>query len=105
MIVDPKFLVYHDLVGIYAYARPKSKSKVISFSPIGIVVDETRDMIITEKNNEIKKYIKKNYIFRFKISQFMNDELEYHLEVNGNKIIGLPVNRLRSLKKKRWLKL
>jgi RNase P/RNase MRP subunit p29 len=105
MIIDPKFLIYHDLIGIYAYARLKSKSKVNNFSPIGIVVDETRDMIITEKNNKIKKYIKKDYIFRFKISQFMNDELEYHLEVHGNKIIGLPVNRLRSLKKKRWLKL
>jgi RNase P/RNase MRP subunit p29 len=105
MTVDPKFLIYHDLIGIYAYARLKSKSKVSNFSPIGIVVDETRDMIITEKNDKIKKYIKKDYIFRFKISQFMNDELEYYLEVNGNKIIGLPVNRLRSLKKKRWLKL
>lgn len=104
-MIDPRFLIYHDLIGIHAFAKSTSRSGDNNFSPIGIVVDETRDMIITEKDNKIKKFIKKDYIFRFEISQFMDDEVEYHLEVQGNKIIGLPVNRLRSLKKKRWLKI
>jgi RNase P/RNase MRP subunit p29 len=104
-MINPRFQIYHDLIGIYAFVKPTSNSKDNGFSPIGIVVDETRDMIITEKNDKIKKYIKKDYIFRFEISQFMNEEEDYYLEVQGNKIIGLPVNRLRSLKKKRWLKI
>jgi RNase P/RNase MRP subunit p29 len=105
MMSDPRFLIYHDLIGLKTFIKPKSKLKNKKFLHIGIVIDETRDMIITEKNNKIKKYIKKDYIFRFEISQFMDDEVKYHLEVEGNKIVGLPVNRLRSLKKKRWLKI
>ncbi len=104
-MIDPRLLIYHDLIGIHAFVKSTSRSRDNNFSPIGIVVDETRDMIITEKENKIKKYIKKDYIFRFEISHFMNEEVEYHLEVQGSKIIGLPVNRLRSLKKKRWLKI
>lgn len=105
MMNDPRFLIYHDLIGINTFAKPKSRLKDKNFLQIGIVIDETRDMIITEKNNKIKKYIKKDYIFRFEISQFMDDEVKYYLEVEGNRIVGLPVNRLRSLKKKRWLKI
>ncbi|MFX0022922.1 MAG: ribonuclease P protein subunit [Candidatus Hermodarchaeota archaeon] len=105
MMIDPKFLIYHDLIGFYALAKPKSKSDVNKFSCIGIIIDETRDMLITELNNKLKKYIKKDYIFRFELPQTKDDEVEHYLEVEGNKIIGLPVNRLRSLKKKRWLKI
>jgi len=67
------------------------------------VIDETRDMLITEIDKKIKKYIKKDHIFRFKLPNYMSGEEDYYLEVQGNKIVGLPVNRLRSLKKKRWL--
>jgi len=52
-------------------------------------------MLITKKKKEIKKYIKKDYIFRFTLDDGM-------LEVNGTKIVGIPENRLRSLKKKKW---
>jgi len=103
-MINPKFLIYHDLIGIFAYAKPKSKSNEKKFSPIGVVIDETRDMLITEKNNKVKKYIKKDYIFRFNIPNYMNEGEDYYLEVQGNRIVGLPVNRLRSLKKKRWFK-
>ncbi|MFX1327416.1 MAG: ribonuclease P protein subunit [Promethearchaeota archaeon] len=104
MMIDPKYLIYHDLIGINTLAKPISKSIDTKFSNIGIVIDETRNMLITEKDNKIKKYIKKNYIFRFKIPNYKGNEEDYYLEVNGTRIIGLPINRLRSLKKKRWLK-
>ncbi|MFX1418974.1 MAG: ribonuclease P protein subunit [Promethearchaeota archaeon] len=103
-MINPKFLIYHDLIGIFAYARPISKSNNENFTPIGIVIDETKNMLITENNTKVKKYIKKDYILRFTIPNYMNDGEDYYLEVQGNKIVGLPVNRLRSLKKKRWLK-
>jgi RNase P/RNase MRP subunit p29 len=103
-MIDPKYLIYHDLIGIHAYIKPKSKGTIGKFLYVGNVIDETRDMLITENNNIIKKYIKKNYVFRFKITDFKNKEESKCLEVQGNKIVGLPVNRLRSLKKKRWFK-
>ena len=102
-MINPKFLIYHDLIGIFAYAKTKSKSNEKNFSPIGVVIDETRNMLITEKDTEVKKYIKKDYIFRFKIPNHMNEGEDHYLEVQGNTIVGLPVNRLRSLKKKRRL--
>jgi RNase P/RNase MRP subunit p29 len=103
-MIDPKYLVYHDLIGIQAYSKLKSKKVSKNFSDIGLVVDETRNLLITEQKGKIKKFIKKDYIFRFKL-QTSEGEEEHFLEVNGNKIIGLPVNRLRSLKKKRWFKI
>ncbi len=103
-MIDPRFLIYHDLIGIQAYSKLKSKKFSKKFSDIGFVVDETRNILITEQNEKIKKYIKKDYIFRFKL-QTSEGEEEHFLEVNGNKIIGLPLNRLRSLKKKRWYKI
>ncbi len=103
-MIDPKYLIYHDLIGFSAYIKPKSKLKDRVFLDIGVVINDTKNMLITEKNNKIKKYIKKDNIFRFKIPNYKSEEEEYYLEVQGNKIVGSPINRLRSLKKKRWLK-
>ena len=103
-MINPKYLIYHDLIGIHAYAKLKSKRNIVKFSYIGVVIDDTRNMLITEKENKVKKYIKKDYVFRFKITDLKNIDEELCLEVHGNKIVGLPVNRLRSLKKRRWFK-
>ena len=101
MNVNPKYLIYHDLIGLYAYAKLISKpKKKMNFSDIGMVIDESKNMLITEKNNTIKKYIKKDYIFRFQLSNENNNMLE----VLGTKIVGRPENRLRNLRKKRWRK-
>ena len=100
MKTNAKYLIYHDLIGFHAYSKLISKPKEKNFSDIGVVIDESKNMLITEKNNIIKKYIKKNYIFRFKFSN-ENDNI---LEVLGAKIVGRPENRLRNLRKKRWRK-
>ena len=104
MMLNPNLIIYHDLIGIYAFIKSKQRLNDNKFSSIGVVIDETRDMLITEKNNKIKNYIKKDNIFRFKIPNSEKNEIEYYVEVSGDVIIGLPINRLRSLKKKRWLK-
>jgi len=96
-MIDPKYLIYHDLIGLEVYAKKKSGSHDSEYLNIGMVIDDTQNMLVTEKNEKIKQYIKKNYLFRFKI-------YEDFLEVNGLKIVGLPENRLRSLKKKKWLR-
>ncbi|MFX0056757.1 MAG: ribonuclease P protein subunit [Candidatus Hodarchaeota archaeon] len=96
-MISPKYLIYHDLIGFQVYAKIKSKTKNLEFKDIGIVIDDTQNMLITKKKERIRNYIKKNYIFRFDLGRDM-------LEVNGLKIVGLPENRLRSLKKKKWLR-
>ncbi|MFW9939894.1 MAG: ribonuclease P protein subunit [Candidatus Thorarchaeota archaeon] len=103
-MINPKYLIYHDLIGIKVYAKLKSKKNNTEFSDIGIVIDETRNMLITEKENRIKKYIKKDYVLRFELPNYTNDGEDCIVEVQGSEIVGLPVNRLRSLKKKRWFK-
>ena len=103
-MINPKYLIYHDLIGINAYTKPISKFENKNFSNIGLIINETKNMLITEKDNKIKKYIKKDHIFRFKLPNYNNEIEDYYLEVNGNKIVGIPVNRLKSLKKRRRLK-
>jgi RNase P/RNase MRP subunit p29 len=76
-------------------AKLKSKPTHSKFIDVGVVIDDTQNMLVLEKKNEIKKYIKKDYIFRFTLDDGM-------LEVKGSKIVGIPENRLRSLKKKKW---
>ena len=85
------------MIGFRVQAKLKSKPTHSKFIDVGVVIDDTQNMLLTEKNNEIKKYIKKDYIFRFTLNNGM-------LEVNGSKIVGIPENRLRSLKKKKWLR-
>ena len=96
MNINPKYMIYHDLIGFYAYAKSISKLKEKNFTEIGEVIDESKNILITKNNEQIKKYIKKNYIFRFKISNGTN----FILEVIGSKIVGRPENRLRNLRKK-----
>ncbi len=94
-MISPKYLVYHDLIGFRVKVKLKSKPTHSKFMDAGVVIDDTQNMLISEKTPEIKKYIKKDYIFRFTLDDGM-------LEVNGSKIVGIPENRLRSLKKKKW---
>ncbi|NHJ22991.1 MAG: hypothetical protein EAX89_00345 [Candidatus Lokiarchaeota archaeon] len=96
-MISPKYLIYHDLIGFKVYAKAKFKKTNEGFLDIGSIIDDTQNLLITIKNHEMKKYIKKDYIFRFVLKEGM-------LEVDGINIIGIPENRLRSLKKKKWLK-
>jgi len=110
MKANPKYLIYHDLIGLYAYAKLISKKKNENYKEIGMIIDDTKNMLITEKNKVIKKYIKKDHLFRFKLPSEKNEKNEkneseeYMVEVNGTKIVGRPENRLRNLRKRRWLR-
>ena len=96
-MISPNYLIYHDLIGFEVLLKRKSKMKESEYLINGIIIDETKNLVILQKNNQIKKYIKKDYIFRFKVDNDL-------LEVDGSMIVGKPENRLRSLKKKKWLK-
>ena len=96
---NPKYLIYHDLIGFPAYAKLKRK-RHSDFSHIGVVIDDTENMLITKKGTHTKKYVKKDYIFRFELPT-KNNRTRDLLEVDGSKIVGRPENRLRNLKRKR----
>ena len=91
-MINPNYVIYHDLIGFKVFIKRKSKSS--EFKDIGTVINETKNMIITEKDNQIKKYIKKDHIFRLSMEDIT-------VEFDGLKILGTPENRLRNLKKKR----
>ncbi len=95
-MIDPKYLIYHDLIGFSVLARHVSKDQG-DFSNIGVIIDDTKNMLCIKSDNNIKKLVKKDYIFRI----MLEDGL---LEIDGSKIIGVPENRLRSLKKKKRLR-
>lgn len=97
VMISPKYLIYHDLIGFQVSLKHKSKLNKSKFQNKGEIIDETKNLVILQNKNQIKKYIKKEYIFRFNLKNYL-------LEVDGSKIVGKPENRLRSLKKKRWLK-
>ena len=104
MKVNPKYLIYHDLIGFNAYAKLISKKQNEVYKDIGMIIDDTKNMLITEKNKITKKYVKKDHIFRIKLPSESNQREEYMVEVEGAKIVGRPENRLRNLRKRRWLK-
>ena len=96
-MMNPRYVIYHDLIGLHARVRRKDREGK-EFKDAGEVVDETRNMLLTNKRGKKKKYIKKDHVFRFKLD---DDRL---LEVDGTKIVGRPEDRLRSLKKKRYFR-
>ena len=101
MSAHPKYLIYHDLIGFSAKVRPKSKTKEENYTDIGHIINETHNMVISQKENHVKKYIKQDHIFRFTLTPKKGGP-EIEMEVDGTKIVGHPINRLRSLRKKRW---
>lgn len=96
---NPKYLIYHDLIGFPAFAKLK-QTRHSDFSYIGVVIDDTENMLITKKRTSKKKYVKKDYIFRFQLPTKKKGTHDL-LEVDGLKIVGCPENRLRNLKRKR----
>ncbi|TXT61368.1 MAG: Ribonuclease P protein component 1 [Promethearchaeota archaeon] len=101
--INPKYVIYHDLIGFEVYIKPKSSNKgKKTFISAGIVIDDTENMLyIKTHTNEIKKYIKNNYIFRIKLPEQKKANKINILQVDGSKIVGRPENRLRHLKKKK----
>ena len=94
-MIDPKYLVYHDLIGFQVLVKHK-KSKA-NFVDSGIIIDDTKNLLIVKEDNRTKRFVKKDYQFRVVFKGGI-------LEIDGNKIVGVPENRLRSLKKKKRMR-
>ena len=100
---NPKYLIFRDLIGLKVQAQKKNNAGE-NFTDLGEVSDETYNLLITSSGCDLKtdqqtfkKYIKKNYIFRFEL----HTENEILIvEVDGNKILKRPENRIKLLRKK-----
>lgn len=106
MKLNPKYLIYHDLIGLenVLALRNDEEKRGKEWKNIGTVIDETKNMLITLNNNNKKKmFIKNNHKFRFMLPQNDGEE-PIILEVEGRKIVGRPENRIKDIKKRRWLK-
>jgi RNase P/RNase MRP subunit p29 len=103
---NPKYFIYRDLIGLKVQIKSKNNSKN-EFIPAGIVIDETYNTIITSQelepknylNNNKKEYVKKNNTFRFELQ---TDKEILIIEVDGEKVLKKPENRIKLLKKENW---
>ena len=94
-MIDPKYLAYHDLIGFKVLV--KQNTSKARFKDRGIIIDDTKNLLIVKENNKTKKFVKKHHQFRVLFEGGI-------LEIDGDKIIGVPENRLRSLKKKKSMR-
>ena len=53
MNINPKYMIYHDLIGFYAYAKSISKLKLKNFTEIGEVIDESKNTFKIESEDGI----------------------------------------------------
>ena len=51
-MISSKYLIYHDLIGFKVEARLKSKPDNAKFLDAGVVIDDTRNMLISEKKKK-----------------------------------------------------
>ena len=101
---NPKYFIYRDMIGLTAWIKHKFKTKPREFIPIGKVIDETYNLIITSNmdnpkdyHQDKKKYIKQNYVFRFNVPQNGNGDIL--VEVDGEKLLKRPENRIKQIRK------
>lgn len=85
--ITPKNILNHELIGLEVKIA-SSKNPLLN-NLKGIIIGETKNMLIILSNNK-KKIIPKNVcIFHFKLK---NGKI---IEVDGEKIIGRPEERLK----------
>ncbi|MCQ5362291.1 MAG: ribonuclease P protein subunit [Candidatus Methanomethylicia archaeon] len=91
MNVNPSNLIYHDLVGLPAKVEFSSDPTQIGLE--GMVVDETKNMLVLFTSRGCKKVSKRNSLFTFYIPQ--------PVSVDGTKIAYHPAERLKRIQRRK----
>lgn len=88
---DSENIKQHELIGC--------KAKVAESKIEGIVVDETKNMLVIKTSKGLKKIIKENAVFEFTIP-----ETNEKVIIEGDEISLQPEKRLKKAKKekRRW---
>jgi ribonuclease P protein subunit POP4 len=92
-MISIKNLIRHELIGLQAEVAESSNKFNIGIK--GMVVDETKNILVIETADGLKKIQKKGAEFIFTIPEGKK------VKVNGTKIIARPEERIK-LKVKKW---
>jgi ribonuclease P protein subunit POP4 len=92
-MISPKNLVKHELIGLTAEVAESTNKSQVGIK--GIVVDETKNLVVVETSKGLKRIQKKGAEFIFNIPEGKR------VKVKGNKIAVRPEERLK-LKVKKW---
>jgi len=92
-MIKPRNLIRHELIGLKVEVEKSSNRYQVGLK--GLVVDETKNLIIIRTSNGIKKIQKKKAQFIFTIPDGRR------VRVNGDRIVARPEDRIK-LKVKKW---
>jgi ribonuclease P protein subunit POP4 len=92
-MISARNLIKHELIGLPVEVIESTNKFQIGIK--GRVVDETRNLLVIETKNELKKIQKKGSEFIFKIPSGRK------VKVEGKKIVARPEDRIK-LKVKKW---
>jgi ribonuclease P protein subunit POP4 len=86
-MITARNIIKHELIGLEVEVKGKNVK--------GVVIDETKNMLIIKKGKRKLHFPKENNIFIFKLkSEF--------IEVNGKLLKGRPEERLKNNLPKKW---
>jgi ribonuclease P protein subunit POP4 len=92
-MITSKNLVRHELIGLPVEIVDSSNKFQIGIE--GRIVDETKNLLVIETKDELKKIQKKNSSFIFKIPSGKK------VKVEGRMLIARPEDRIK-IKVKKW---
>ncbi|MFH1473704.1 MAG: ribonuclease P protein component 1 [Candidatus Aenigmatarchaeota archaeon] len=92
-MISAKNLIRHELIGLPVEVVNSSNEFQVGIK--GLVVNETKNLLVIETKKELKKIQKKGSSFIFKIPSGKK------VKVNGKRIVARPEDRIK-LKVKKW---
>lgn len=79
-------ILRHELIGLKIEITDSKNKSLMGLK--GKIVNETKNMIIIETENTIKKIIKKQIKMKLKL-------INKTIEIDGKKLVGTPENRIK----------
>jgi len=83
----------HELIGLDVKVVDDSNRGNISLS--GKVVDETRNTLLIRQRGKLKRIVKQNALFHFRLPEGV-------VEVAGRALVGRPEDRVKRRLRRRW---
>lgn len=84
--MNSKELIRHELIGLDAEIVKSKNPTLIGFK--GKIVDETQSTLTIKQKDKMKKIIKNQAIFNFKVGEKI-------VQVDGKLLVGRPEDRLK----------
>ncbi len=92
--ITPFNIVQHELIGLYARVVESSNKFLVGIE--GLVIDETRNMLVILHQERPKKVPKSVCVFEFILPEGVK------VRVKGQLLIGSPEDRIKKVLKRRW---